>query len=169
MLLCLFLARYFPSPYFCCLFPSASIYISLSPQHGPSSPLNTLFTIIGVEGPIGLNISHYSPHRRICVTLNRGGTPVVDAGYPAQMSAQLHSLPPAAANLRPRAGLHTRQTLHCLFKKILGENLFGFQPIELHCYYIQMVCIVDNGNYYVYVCLLLIVFFASPWEVKMKV
>ena len=66
----LFLARYFPSPYFCCLFPSASIYISLSPRHGPSSPLNTLFTIIGVEGPIGLNISHYSPHRRICVTLD---------------------------------------------------------------------------------------------------
>ena len=70
MLLCLFLARYFPSPYFCCLFPSASIYISLSPRHGPSSPLNTLFTIIGVEGPIDLNISQYSPHRRICVTLD---------------------------------------------------------------------------------------------------
>ena len=131
MLLYIFLARYFPSPYFCCLFPSASIYISLSPRHGPSSPLNTLFTIIGVEGPIGLNISHYSPHRRICVTLDTrrhagGGC------WISRTNVGTITLITACCR-QPSAQSWTAHSANTALS-VLGQNSFQ-AAIELHYYY----------------------------------
>ena len=75
---------------------------------------------------------------------------MVDAGYPAQMSAQLHSLPPAAANLRPSAGLHTRQTLHCLFwvKTDLVFKLLSYMvTVDTNSLHLDNV---DNCIMYVY-------------------